>query len=59
VEAVGDVDLKNAGRDERDELAAPGPAVSSNSVASAAFGETQATGVESSSNSIKKTKRRA
>jgi signal peptidase complex subunit 2 len=57
VETVGDVDLKNAGRDERDELAAPGPAVPTNMVASAALGETQATGIES--NSTKKTKRRA
>lgn len=59
VEAVGDVDLKNAGRDERDELAAPGPAVPTNMVASAALGETQATGIEGTSNSTKKTKRKA
>jgi hypothetical protein len=57
VETVGDVDLKNAGRDERDELAAPSPAVPTNMVASAALGETQATGIES--NSTKKSKRRA
>ena len=26
IEAIGDIDTRNAGRDERDELAAPGPA---------------------------------
>jgi hypothetical protein len=49
------VDSKNAGRDERDELAAP--VIPTNTVASAALGETQATGIES--NGTKKTKRRA
>jgi hypothetical protein len=51
------VDPKNAGHDERDELAAPG--LPTNNVVSASLGETQATGIEGSSSSTKKTKRRA
>ena len=49
------MDLKNASRDERDELAAPG--APTDTVASAAMGETQATGIESKSG--KKAKKRA
>lgn len=56
VEAVGDVDLKNALRDERDDLAAPGPAT--NIVASAALGETQVDVAESTGKSSKKAKKR-
>lgn len=55
VEAIGDVDLKNASRDERDELAAPG--FPTEPVTSAALGETQATGIEGKSG--KKAKKRA
>jgi hypothetical protein len=50
------VDLKNAGRDERDDLAAPGPPT--HSVSAAAFEETQAIGVESTGKSGKKAKKR-
>jgi signal peptidase complex subunit 2 len=56
VEAVGDVDLKNALRDERDDLAAPSPPV--NNIAAASLGETQATGVQSAVKSGKKAKKR-
>jgi len=56
VEAVGDVDLKNALRDERDDLAAPSPPAFD--VAAASLGETQATGVESAGKSGKKAKKR-
>lgn len=55
VDAVGDVDTKSALRDERDELAAPGP--NTDFVASAALGETQATGADTGK-SGKKTKKR-
>jgi signal peptidase complex subunit 2 len=56
VDAVGDVDLKNAGRDERDDLAAPRPPA--NNVAAASLGETQSTGVESAGKNGKKAKKR-
>lgn len=55
VEAVGDVDQKSALRDERDELAAPGP--ETNIVASAALGETQNV-AETTGKSSKKAKKR-
>ena len=56
MDAVGDVDLKNALRDERDDLAAPSPPA--NNVAAASLGETQATGIESAAKSGKKAKKR-
>lgn len=56
VEVVGDVDLKNALRDERDDLAAPSPPAGD--IAAASLGETQATGVESAGKSAKKAKKR-
>ena len=56
MEAVGDVDLKNALRDERDDLAAP--SLPANNVAAASLGETQATGIESAAKSGKKAKKR-
>lgn len=56
VEAIGDVDLKNALRDERDDLAGPGSPTPD--VAAASLGETQATGVESTGKSGKKAKKR-
>lgn len=55
VDAVGDVDTKSALRDERDELAAPGPPT--NVIASAALGETQATGAETGKSGKKAKKR--
>jgi signal peptidase complex subunit 2 len=56
VEAIGDVDLKNALRDERDDLAAPGSPA--DTAAAASLGESQATGLESTAKSGKKAKKR-
>lgn len=55
IEAVGDVDQKSALRDERDELAAPGP--QTKLTASASLGETQDV-AETTSKSSKKAKKR-
>ncbi|KAK5126995.1 hypothetical protein LTR85_008354 [Meristemomyces frigidus] len=55
VEAIGDADTKNASRDERDELAAPGPEVERIAQSN---GSVEASGTESKGKSGKRSKKR-